>query len=487
MEPNRKKTKITGHFRVALKPQDVNIQPGLKKLKSHHDTGKENVEIITISDDEDDDFKRRNKKDSNRLENSKRISSSNCSSISSGCSTSKGSDVAPVKAEQPEVLVGHAFNQVATSKPTTQAELLLSTLIEEPKCTSSSTTSLSSLSAASSATPDKANHAQAAPTATTITTTKRNGAESQQLKLHNHSAKQFFQYYSGRSSKFRNLYLAPPELPFNVVDHDKSLLDDILCEPHYAYDSFKYDREQELKYTNRKYLQDEHHNNLITPMIRARLVDWLVQLQSTFSLYHEPLYMAVKIADHYLMKKTVPRQQLQLLYMTSLFISAKFDERLPPVEIDELIQSAAGVYTREQVISCEVDILTTLNFNIRFPLSYVFLRRFARCTKSDQRTLLLARFILESSLLDYEMIEVLESKIAAASLLLAFYMLHLDDAWNETAEFYTGYKLEELDNLSQKLNHMIARPMDKRISTVRKKYSHEVFMEVATISPLAKN
>lgn len=478
MEPNRKKTKITGHFRVALKPQDVNIQPGLKKLKSHHDTGKENVEVITISDDDDDDFKR-NKKDSNRLENNKRssiiVSNSSSSSI-------KNLDVA----EQQELLAGNLGVTSANVAAATTASFnlvdikpsqsYLSMLIEEPKsCTSSS----------ASSSPDKGSQASQ-QTATTIASIIRNAAESQQPQHLEHPAKQFFQYFTGRSSKFRNLYLAPPELPLNVVDHDKSLLDDILCEPHYAYDSFKYDREQELKYINRKYLQDGHHNNLITPIIRARLVDWLVQLQSTFSLYHEPLYMAVKIADHYLMKKTVPRQQLQLLYMTSLFISAKFDERLPPVEIDELIHAAAGVYSREQVISCEVDILTTLNFNIRFPLSYVFLRRFARCTKSDQRTLLLARFILESSLLDYEMIEVLESKIAAASLLLAFYMLHLDDAWNETAEFYTGYKLEELDILSQKLNHMIARPTDKRISTVRKKYSHEVFLEVATIPPLAK-
>lgn len=417
MEPIRKKTKITGHFRVALKPQDVNIQPGLKKLKLHHDIGKENVEVITISDDEDDDddFKK-NKKDSNRIDH-----------------------LMVKKTKQQQQPIQSQLQEQQQPQDKSICRKKEATILEDD----------------------------------------RERVIKQQSHLFAH-----FSSFRGKRSKFQNIYIAPPGIHSKVVDHDKSLLDDILYEPHYAWDSFNYDREQELKYTTRSYLEDAHHGNQITPLIRARLVDWLVQIQSNYSLYHEPLYMAVKIADHYLMKKTVPRQQLQLLYMTAILISAKFDERLPPVEIDDLIQQSAGVYTREQVIAFEVDILTTLDFNIRFPLSYVFLRRFARCTSSDQKTLLLARFILESSLLDYEMIEVLESKIAAASLLLAFHMLHLDDAWNETAEFYTGYKQEELDNLSQKLNHMIARPTDKRISTVRKKYSHGVFLSVAKIPPL---
>ncbi|VDN31085.1 unnamed protein product [Gongylonema pulchrum] len=57
------------------------------------------------------------------------------------------------------------------------------------------------------------------------------------------------------------------------------------------------------------------------------------------------------------------------------------------------------------------------------PLSYRFLRRFARVAEKDMRTLTLARYILETSLLFYEFISVPDSMMAAAALLLAIRMI----------------------------------------------------------------
>ncbi|VDK29321.1 unnamed protein product [Gongylonema pulchrum] len=57
------------------------------------------------------------------------------------------------------------------------------------------------------------------------------------------------------------------------------------------------------------------------------------------------------------------------------------------------------------------------------PLSYRFLRRFARVAEKDMRTLTLARYILETSLLFYEFISVPDSMMAAAALLLAMRMI----------------------------------------------------------------
>ena len=283
-----------------------------------------------------------------------------------------------------------------------------------------------------------------------------------------------------------NKYSAPPGIRHpSIIDYDQTLLNNVCWEPHYAWDSFHYDRQQELRFRTEKYLVYEDTCELVhalTPEMRAQYVDWLVEIQMNFSLDHEPLYMAVKMADLYLMKKRVPNDGYLLLFMTCILISAKFDERIPPISVSEIIQHSRakfGIkYSRKQVICLEVDLLTTLDFNIRFPLSYAFLRRFARCTRSNMKTLNLARYILESSLMDYEMIEVLESKIAAGSLLLAFEMLHLDGAWDETAKFYTGYNEKELLPLLTKLNDMIWR-FSKRKTAIRRKYSDESFMAVA--------
>ena len=63
----------------------------------------------------------------------------------------------------------------------------------------------------------------------------------------------------------------------------------------------------------------------VTRHMRAVLVDWMVEVQENFELNHETLYLAVKLVDHYLMVKTVPRDILQLLGASGLFIACKFD------------------------------------------------------------------------------------------------------------------------------------------------------------------
>lgn len=50
-------------------------------------------------------------------------------------------------------------------------------------------------------------------------------------------------------------------------------------------------------------------------------------VQENFELYHETLYLAVKIADHYLFKSPVHREMLQLLGSTAMLIASKFEVR----------------------------------------------------------------------------------------------------------------------------------------------------------------
>jgi cyclin B len=63
----------------------------------------------------------------------------------------------------------------------------------------------------------------------------------------------------------------------------------------------------------------------INANMRAILVDWLVEVQENFELYHETLYLAVKIVDHYLEKTNIERDQLQLLGATAVFLACKIE------------------------------------------------------------------------------------------------------------------------------------------------------------------
>lgn len=102
---------------------------------------------------------------------------------------------------------------------------------------------------------------------------------------------------------------------------------------------------------------------------------------------------------------------------------------------------------------------------------------------ADVPTLTLARYILESTLVDYRFLEYRASFLAAACLCLALLMKNICD-WNATLVHYTGYSKEELKDCVLLLNTMISEPPKKALMTVRNKYSHQVFHSVAKIPPL---
>ena len=68
-----------------------------------------------------------------------------------------------------------------------------------------------------------------------------------------------------------------------------------------------------------------HQQKDISPMMRTILVDWLIEVQENFELFHETLYLGVKLVDLYLSKKEVAREYLQLVGATCLLVASKFE------------------------------------------------------------------------------------------------------------------------------------------------------------------
>jgi cyclin B len=63
----------------------------------------------------------------------------------------------------------------------------------------------------------------------------------------------------------------------------------------------------------------------ISEWMRALLVDWMVEIQESFELNHETLYLAVKLVDLYLTKVVVNKETLQLIGAAAMFIACKYD------------------------------------------------------------------------------------------------------------------------------------------------------------------
>ncbi|XP_046326729.2 G2/mitotic-specific cyclin-B3-like [Haliotis rufescens] len=259
-----------------------------------------------------------------------------------------------------------------------------------------------------------------------------------------------------------------------IDDIDKENLGDPAQAAVYAKDIFEYYKERELKFNIDQYMSRQPH---LTPNMRSILVDWLVEVQENFELNHETLYLAVKLVDTYLSRKQILKEVLQLVGAVSLFVACKFDERCPPL-IEDFLYICDDAYTRQEFIQMEMNILRIVGFDLGMPLSYRFLRRYAKCARAAMETLTLARYILEMSLMEYSLLSVKESKLAAATLYLALSMKK-EGTWTRTMVHFTGYEVSEIRDLSRQLNTVIKSPPNKQLTTIRSKYAHKVFYEVA--------
>ncbi|KAF6389770.1 cyclin B3 [Rhinolophus ferrumequinum] len=247
----------------------------------------------------------------------------------------------------------------------------------------------------------------------------------------------------------------------------------------YAKDIFTYMKQREEKFILKKYMNRQTD---INSDMRAILVDWLVEVQMTFEVSHETLYLAVKLVDHYLMEVICKRDKLQLIGSTAFLIAAKFEEPYPPC-VDDFLYICDDIYQRKEMLAVEISILQTLNFDINIPVAYHFLRRYAVCLRADMNILTLSRFVCEMTLQEYDYIHERASKLAAGCFLLALYMKKLGH-WAPTLECYSGYKTSDLHPLVKQLNNMLTSRSSDKLKTVHSKYSHQVFFEVTKIPPL---
>ncbi|TNN46404.1 G2/mitotic-specific cyclin-B3 [Liparis tanakae] len=274
-----------------------------------------------------------------------------------------------------------------------------------------------------------------------------------------------------KRTAFIDITNVPPEF-----DIDSENSEDCYMCPEYAKDIFDYLKQREEKFILRNYMPDQSSLN---PEMRAILIDWLVEVQENFELYHETLYLAVKMADHYLAKTPVHRELLQLVGSTAMLIASKFEERSPPC-VDDFLYICDDAYKREEIISMEATILQTLAFDISIPIPYRFLRRYAKCVSSGMDTLTLARFYCEMSLMEMELVAARGSLLASACLLLALVTRGLG-GWGPVLQYHSGYRASDLAPVARKLHEVLSAPPDDKLRAIRNKYSHKVFFEVATL------
>jgi len=102
----------------------------------------------------------------------------------------------------------------------------------------------------------------------------------------------------------------------------------------------------------------------IQPKMRAILLDWLIEVCEVYRLHRETFYLAVDFLDRYLgTTDSVPKNRLQLIGVTCLFIGAKLEEIYPP-KLQEFAYVTDGACTEEEILAQELEVLKRLNWSL---------------------------------------------------------------------------------------------------------------------------
>jgi len=210
--------------------------------------------------------------------------------------------------------------------------------------------------------------------------------------------------------------LDPSKYTAGISEFDRIYVNDTQQVSNYVADIYQrlYHNETQFQ-PNSVYMRDQEE---INAMMRAILIDWLVEVHMKFKLVPETLYLCVNIIDRYCSLVEVPRRKLQLVGVTALLLACKYEEIYPP-EVRDCVYITDKAYTRQDVIEMEQDIVRTLKFKLTAPTGYKFLVRYLFVLNVSDIMKAAANYYMERTLQEYHFISFRPSLVAAGAVCLA--------------------------------------------------------------------
>ena len=149
----------------------------------------------------------------------------------------------------------------------------------------------------------------------------------------------------------------------------------------------------------------------INEKMRAMLIDWIIDVHFKFKLKSDTLFLTVWLIDRYLSEKQMKRGRLQLLGVTSMLISCKYEEIYSP-EVFDFVYITENSYEKKDIINLEFEILKMLEFNVTIPTSNNFYEIISSLLNFNTQEFYLGKYLLELFLLDYRSLKYKPCEIA---------------------------------------------------------------------------
>lgn len=239
-------------------------------------------------------------------------------------------------------------------------------------------------------------------------------------------------------------------------------------------------RREKLHHVVTDYFSFQPH---VTGVMRAMLIDWLVEVHNHFNLQPETLFLTVNYIDRFLAKVPVKRENFQLVALTALLIASKYEE-VHPVDIEDLVYICERSYTAQQIVVFEKEMLQAFKWQLVVPTGSGFLEYYIDKLSVDLQVAQLATFFSEQALLDFSLsAKYVPSVVASSALLLAQCYAAKDKpelAWVLEFEEVTGYYAKDIWCCVRELSDMLAS-LSFDLVAVRTKFRSSRFGRVADI------
>lgn len=178
--------------------------------------------------------------------------------------------------------------------------------------------------------------------------------------------------------------------------------------------------------------------------MRPFLLDYIVELHSSFRLQSQTLFRCFNIVDRYCAKRIVFKRHYQLVGCTALWIAAKYEDKKSRVPtLKELAMMCRNAYDEEMFVQMERHVLSTLEWSLERPtledclqLSIELCLDVQNCTPMRMHKSIasastvsaltaVSRFLCELSLYHRDFLNYETSLVASVSCILACSILQL--------------------------------------------------------------
>ncbi len=180
-------------------------------------------------------------------------------------------------------------------------------------------------------------------------------------------------------------------------------------------------------------------NHSVSPLLRAKMINWMIEVLGIYECYNETLFLAVGILDAYF--STSPKygpllpasyrplrdDDVHLAGIVSMFIASKYED-CDPLNMKVIIEEVGhGDFAPASIKAKEQEILCSIGFNITFPTVWTFAQTYieifsymhaVELTSKDLETLKRVRctclYTAKMTLYDYEFLKYSPSLLAKA-------------------------------------------------------------------------